>query len=287
MRATPASFPAVVRLGLLFALAVCAALPAHGQTRAVQDQQDLINWYYAATFGTGVYAAGDRTVAVIQLPISYALVPISEDRYGLTLKIPVTFGFYDYSFDAVFVGDLPNQLSTLSVMLGLEWELPLTHRWTLRPYFSGGAGRELSGAESALIYDYGLTSRFLLAEDKGVEFALVNSLTAAGYRPRNAPSQPFGVFAVGLDIVIPTNRVLFGRDALIGFTPIYYYYFNQLKFAKVNDADNRIGEEFELALSVMSRKPWSLKYFDVDRVGFAIRTSKDVVGVSLITSLPF
>jgi len=37
----------------------------------------------------------------------------------------------------------------------------------------------------------------------------------------------------------------------------------------------------------VSRKPWSLKYFDVDRVGFAIRTSKDVVGVSLITSLPF
>ena len=96
--------------------------------------------------------------------------------------------------------------------------MPLPRRWTLRPYFSGGAGQELSGAESALIY---------------------------------------------------------------------YYYFNQLKFAKVNDADNRIGEEFELALSVMSRKPWSLKYFDVDRVGLAIRTSKDVVGVSLITSLPF
>ena len=88
-----ASFPAVVRLILLFALAAGAALPAHGQTRAVQDQQDLINWYYAATFGTGVYAAGDRTVAVIQLPISYTLVPISEDRYGLTLKVPVTFGF--------------------------------------------------------------------------------------------------------------------------------------------------------------------------------------------------
>ena len=287
MSATLACFPVVFRLILLFALAVSAALPAHGQTRAVQDQQDLINWYYAATFGTGVYAAGDRTVAVIQLPISYTLVPISEDRYGLTLKSPVTFGFYDYSFDAVFVGDLPNQLSTLSVMMGLEWELPLNRRWTLRPYFSGGAGTELSGAESALIYDFGLKSRFVIAEDKGVEFALVNALTGAGYHPRNAPNQPFGVFAVGVDIVIPTNKVLFGRDALIGFTPIYYYYFNQLRFAKVNDADNRIGEEFELALSIVSRKPWSLKYFDVDRVGFAIRTSKDVVGVSLITSLPF
>ena len=227
------------RLILLFALAVSAALPAHGQTRTVQNQQDLINWYYAATFGTGVYSAGDRKVAVVQLPISRTLVPVGEDRYGLMLKIPVTFGFYDYSFDDVFVGDLPNQLSTLSVMLGLEWELPLTRRWTLRPYFSGGAGQELSGVDSALIYDFGLKSRFLIAEDKGVEFALVNALTAAGYRPRNAPTQPFGVFAIGLDIMIPTNRVLFGRDALIGFTPIYYYYFNQLKFAKINDADNR------------------------------------------------
>ena len=217
-------FPVVVRLLLLVALAAVAGLPAYGQTRAVQDRQDLINWYYAATFGTGVYTAGDRTVAAIQLPTSRVLRPVGEGRHGLQLKIPVTLGFYNYTFDDSLSGEFPDQVSTVSVMPGLEWGMPLSRRWTLKPYFSAGLGQELSGRESALIYDFGIKSRFLLGEDKGVEFSLVNSLTAAGYRPRGGPAQPFGVLAIGLDLVIPTNRVLFGRDAFIGFTPIYYYY---------------------------------------------------------------
>ena len=51
----------VVRLILLFALSVCTALPAYGQTRTLR--------------------------------------PVSSENYGITLKIPVTFGFYDYAFD--------------------------------------------------------------------------------------------------------------------------------------------------------------------------------------------
>lgn len=279
--------PRLARLVLSLALPAALATGAHAQTRAVQDQQDLINWYYAATFGTGVYTAGDRSVAVLQLPISRVLRPVGEGRYGLQLKVPVTFGFYDYAFDDAFVGDFPEQVSTVSVMPGLEWEMPVSRRWTVKPYFSGGLGQELSGRESALIYDFGIKSRFLLGQDKGVEFALVNSLTAAGYRPRGGPAQPFGVLVVGLDMVIPTNLELFGRNAFIGFTPIYYYYFNKINFAEFNDAENRLKEQFELALSVMSRKPWSLKYFDVDRIGLAIRSSNQVFGVSLFTSLPF
>jgi len=280
-------FPVVVRLLLLVVLVATAGMPAYGQTRAVQDQQDLINWYYAATFGTGVYTAGDRTVTAIQLPISRVLRPVGEGRYGLQLKIPVTLGVYDYTFDNAFSGEFPDQVSTVSVMPGLEWELPLSSRWTVKPYFSTGFGQELSGRESALIYDFGIKSRYLVGKDKGVEFALVNVLTAAGYRPRGGPAQPFGVIAIGLDLVIPTNQVLFGREAFIGFTPSYYYYFNTINFAEINDADKRLREQFELAISVMSRKPWSLKYLDVDRVGIAIRSSSEVFGVSLFTALPF
>jgi len=281
------SHPALARLILTLALAAAAVVPAYGQTRAVQDQQDLINWYYSATFGTGVYTAGDRSVAVIQLPISHELRAVSEGTYGLKLKVPVTFGFYDYSFDEVFAAQFPQQVSTVSVMPGLEWEIPLSGRWIVKPYFSGGYGQELSGRESALIYDLGIKSRYIIGEDKGVEFALVAALTSAGYRPRGGPRQPFGVLAVGLDMVIPMNLVLFDRDAFFGFTPIYSRYFNKLRFAEFNDADNQLREQFEVDISVMSRRPWSLKYFDVDRVGLAIRSSDEVFGVSLFTSLPF
>lgn len=275
---------------LVFLLLAPCAGTAHAQAagaRAVRDPQDLLNWYYAATFGTGFYTDGDRTVTVLQMPFSYSLSKLEEGAYGLRLKLPVTVGVYDYDFDDVLAGDLPGGVSTLSFLPGLEWEMPLNERWTVKPYFSAGYGQELGGGESAWLYDFGIKSRFRLGSDQGVEFAFVSALTAAGYRPQGGPSQPFGVLAVGLDLVIPTNRTLFGRDAYIGITPSYSYYFIKLAFAEFDDADNRLREQFEFAISLMSRKPWTLKYFDIDRIGLAFRTSDEVFGVSLFTTLPF
>jgi hypothetical protein len=268
-------------------LILLSSAQAQMQPRTVTDRQDLINWYYAATFGTGIYTAGDRTVSVLQLPFSRALKTVADDGLGLRFKVSTTLGFYDYNIDSVFNANIPNRISTLSVLPGLEWEFPLSRRWTIRPYVDAGFGQELAGRESAWIYDFGVKSRVLIAQDNGVDFALVNSLTSAGYRPRGGPTKPFGYLATGLDITIPTERTLFGRTVYIGFTPIYYYYFGHLSFAEFDNPDNRIGEEVELAVSIVTRKPWSLKFFDVDRVGVAIRSSGNITGVSLFTSLPF
>ena len=81
----------------LFLAAVCNA---NAQTGTVQDDEPLFNWYYAAIFGTGVYSAGDRTVAVLQAPLSFSLRERSEDQWGLRLKLPVSLGFYDFDFGA-------------------------------------------------------------------------------------------------------------------------------------------------------------------------------------------
>ena len=268
-------------------LILLSSARAQLQPRTANDRQELINWYYGATFGTGIYTAGDRSVSVLQVPFSRALKTVADDGSGLSFKLSTTLGFYDYSVDTVFNGSIPHRISTLSVLPGLEWELPLNWRWTVRPYVDAGYGQELAGRESAWIYDFGVKSRILIAQDKGVEFALVNSLTSAGYRPRGGPTRPFGYLATGLDMTIPTERSLFGRTVYIGFTPIYFYYFSHLSFAEFNNRENLIREEFELAVSIVTRKPWSLKFFDFDRVGLAIRSSGDITGVSLFTSLPF
>jgi hypothetical protein len=257
------------------------------QPATIQERQDLINWYYAATFGTGVYTSGDRSVSVIQLPISHALQTVEQDGVGLRFKLATTFGFYDYDFNNVLNGQIPDRLSTFSILPGLEWEVPLNKRWTIRPYFDAGYGREISGSTSALIYDFGVKSRFLIVRDHGVEFSLVNSLTSAGYRPSGGSNKPFGYLASGVDITIPTERHLFGQEVSIGFTPVYYYYFNRLNFSEFSAPNNSIREEFQLALSIVAAKPWSLKFFDVDRIGLSLRSSGDVTGVSLFTSLPF
>src|SRR5690606_4679943 len=105
----------------VFLFAVLALLGTGGahaqaQARAVRDPQDLLNWYYAATFGTGFYTSGDRTVTVLQMPFSHSLRAPGEGTSGLRLKLPVTLGVYDYDFDSVLAGDLPGSLSTLSFL---------------------------------------------------------------------------------------------------------------------------------------------------------------------------
>jgi hypothetical protein len=264
-----------------------SAAQAQVQTATVRERQDLINWYYAATFGTGVYTAGDRSVSVFQLPFSHALQTIDEDGIGLRFKLATTFGFYDYDIDNVLSAQIPDRLSTFSILPGVEWEIPLNRRWTIRPYLDAGYGREIAGNQSALIYDFGVKSRVLIARDHGVEFALVNSLTSAGYRPSGGSNKPFGYLASGVDITIPTERTLFGQDVSIGFTPVYYYYFSRLRFSEFSDPNNSLREEFQLALSIVASKPWSLRLFEVDRIGLSLRSSGNVTGVSLFTSLPF
>lgn len=274
-------------LSLWLLAGLLAAPPAQAQQRFVQDRGELINWYYAATFGTGVYTSGDRTVAVLQLPLSYTLRQPEEDRWGLRITLPVSVGFYDYKFDDIFNQGLPKGLSTVSFVPGLELEKQITSRWRLKPYISAGAGWELEGGGQAWIYDAGLRSRFLLGVDKGVEFALLNRLSLAGYDPNDGSRQPLGYFAIGLDIVVPTRAELLKRPVLFGMTPTYYHYFRRLRFAKFDDADNSIGEEFELAVSVLARRPFSILGIEVDRIGIAVRGGEGITGYRLFTSLPF
>lgn len=278
-----------VRIFLFCLLIVVLGVPAaRAQTpRFVQDRGELINWYYAATFGTGVYTSGDRTVAVLQLPLSHTLREPEEDRWGLRITLPVSVGFYDYHFDDFFDQGFPETLNTMSFVPGIELEKQLTRRWRLRPYASAGAGWALDGAEHAWIYDVGLRSRFLLGEDKGVEFTLVNRLSLAGYDADEGARQPLSYFAIGLDITVPTEIEFRGRNLVFGMTPAYYHYFRRLRYSEFDSPDNSIAEEFELALSVLTRRPFSILGIDVDRVGIAVRGGDEVTGVRLFTSLPF
>ena len=270
-------------IGLLLAM-ICNV---DAQTRAVEDDQQLFNWYYAAIYGTGIYSAGDRTVAVLQAPLSFSLRERSDEQWGLRITLPVSLGFYDFDFGDFVDEGLPDRVSTISVMPGLEAEKYVTSRWLLRPYLAGGGGWEIGGEESAFIYDTGLRSRFRLGDDRGTLFSLVNWLSLAGYKPSGGSRQTLGLFAIGVDVEVPTGKELFGRPVTVSILPIYYYYFRRLNFAEVTDAENNVREEAEIALSLLAEQPFRVLGINVDRIGLAIRVSEDVSGFRLFTSLPF
>ena len=271
----------------ILAAACLAVISAtHAQTRSVEDDQHLINWYYAAIYGTGIYTAGDRTVGVLNVPLSRTLWEGGDDKWGLRLTLPISAGFYDFSFDSIVDDGLPSRVNTLSFLPGLEFEKRVLPRWLLKPYASVGAGWELDGDESAVIYDVGLRSRFRMGEHRETVLSLVNRLSLAGYYPSGGHHQPLSMFAIGMDIEVPTG-VLFRRPIVLSILPIYYYYFRGLRFAQFDDADNRVHEEGELAVSVLAKQPFKVLGMPVDRVGAALRYSSDVQGFRIFTTLPF
>jgi hypothetical protein len=278
-------FPVALRAaaGLLFAL----CLPSAGMAQAVRAQstEQLIDWYYAAMFGTGLYRSDDRDVTVLQLPLAYEVRRLERDGWGLALKLPVTFGFYDFRFDEVLQEGPPDSVSTMSVLPGVEADFMPLRNWRVRPFAQVGYGWELEGADAAALYSLGVKSRLTFAAGAG-DFTLGNTLNHAAY-VRDGSSFPLTLFVTGLNLEFPSNATLWGRPVDFGIHLIHYAYLQQLPYPLLEDVNNEVREEAEIAFSLKTRTPVSIAGFDADMVGLAFRVGPDVEGIRLFFSLPY
>jgi len=271
---------------LLGAAWVGCASSAHAQNPS--SEGDLINWYYGAVFGTGVYKSGDRVVSVLQIPFGHELKPPTDDEWGLKLVFPVSFGFYDFKFDQVLEGDTPKGLGTLTFFPGVEAQIPVTDNWKLKPYANIGWGQDLTGGGGALIYAGGVKSLAWLPIGKsGAEISLGNQLTMSGYSPEGAANQPLSVFVAGVNLEIPSEYKILDRTIYVGTHLIYYFYFTRLRFPTQNDTTNKISEQGEVAFSLSVRKAINFELFDLDRIGLGYQFGGGVQAVRLFFTLPY
>jgi hypothetical protein len=278
-------FPASLRAAAGLLLAVCLPSIAMAQAVRAQSTEQLIDWYYAAVFGTGVYRSEDRDVAVLQLPFAYQVRRLERDGWGLALQMPVTLGFYDFRFDEILEDGPPESISTMSVLPGVEADFMALRNWRLRPFVQAGYGWELDGGESSPIYSVGVKSRLTFALGRG-EFTLGNTLNYASYR-RDGAWFPLTLFITGLNFAWPTNGTLAGRPVDFGIHLMHYAYLQSMTYPLLEDVDNQMREEAEIAFSLSTRKPLSILGFELDMVGLAFRVGPDVEGIRLFFSLPY
>lgn len=277
--------PATLRIAAGLLLALCAPTAAVAQAVRAQSTEQLIDWYYAAVFGTGVYRSEDRDVAVLQLPFAYQVRDLKRDGWGLVLKMPVTFGFYDFRFDQLLQDGAPESISTMSVLPGVEADFMALRNWRLRPFLQVGYGWELEGDASSPIYSVGVKSRLTFALGRG-EFSLGNTLNYAAYR-RAGTSFPLTLFITGLNFAWPTNGTLAGRPVDFGVHLLHYAYLESMTYALAEDVNNQMREEAEIAFSLSTRRPLSILGFEMDMLGLAFRVGPDVEGIRLFFSLPY
>lgn len=273
------------RVVTAIAMFACAAL-AHAQPAAdaTERSERLIDWYFATTFGTGIYQVGERTVTVVRLPFQWQYREASENAWGVRLRVPLTVGFQNVqnAVDEIF----NRTYGTVAVLPGVEFERRLTPYWRILPTVSYGYARDVSNGNGSQIYEVGTRSEYYIPRFSG-DFYINNALLLAGNFASGDVGQRLGILQTGLTYVIPTGKGFFGSTANIGLHVNHYLYFREIDFFLDSATRRGTNNQFEVGVSLGTYEPLNMFGFKFDRIGLGFRVSSDLIALRLITSLMF
>ena len=272
------------------------AVALSGVAVARNPSDHFVHWGYSAYFGTGWYQVGDAQDVFVLRPAPrwrWGQPGIDDDgrrNLGIEFRLPVTFGLNQLNADELSDILDSDNFGTVSVTPGIEVEIPITERWSLKPLAYLGWGTELNDPQSAWIYWAGLKSRYRLGNGK-LNWSLVNSLEYIGYTPTDGPSSDAVPVMAGLEFQWPMgDKRLGGQPLYLDWHATYRAYLDNLNFVFGGGSTTKIADEWELGLA-FSKGEGKLKlwHFELDRIGLAYRFSSSGAfeGVSLVFTSVF
>ncbi len=246
------------------------------------------NWAYSSIFGTGWYQIdNNRSVFALNLPVrqtlrSSSITESGKREIGFEIDYALSVGLYS-------IDDLPGLVSpdnfgAVILTPGIKIEIPITHRWYLRPFLNFGWGSELGSGDSAWIYYAGLKSRYTFPADSG-NWALINSIYYAGYTPDVGPSNDLAAMLAGIEYkqqLKTTSKT--GEPIDLHWSLAYSYLGDELAFGLPDGDFDSVDDQFEaeLAYSYRNRpiKLWFMK-FDSVGLGYRFNSNGTFKGISL------
>jgi len=275
----------LVRVVIGLAPFLACSSPAWAQQRT----EDVVHWAYAAFFGTGRYEVrGSEDVYVLSYEPRWELRPPARDpagrrRPGISLRFPVSVGVHELNIDnALDTGNV----RTVSAVPGVDFELPMSDRWSLRPVLHAGYGSQTGGGSSAWIYWTGLRSELKFGHGD-LEWALVNALTYVGYSADSGPDGDGLPLLTGFEFQRPLgDKKIGGSQVMLHWHAAYTTFLKDLDFQVAGLSEERLDlpNQWELGVAFGKRaEPLRLWRLSWDRVGVAYRFSsnENFKGVSL------
>ncbi|MGD8593089.1 MAG: hypothetical protein PVF82_09680 [Gammaproteobacteria bacterium] len=262
-----------------------APLSSNGQE---VDNENLVNWYYAHEFGTGAYKVGDTTVQIFHVPLSLTFRSKTADRWGIKFILPFTFGYHNFKYEVKDIIDkvFEEDFATVTITPGMELEIPFYSRSTLFPYLYAGYGDETDNGTNAWIYGSGVR----LLKDyqwRTSKIVLGGAFTFSGYKSSDNQNRATTSFRVGVNMITPFNIKVLKKTPAVGVHFITFFYFNELDFESEERQPIQISHEYEVAVTLGTKRPMAFLGMEFDRFGLAYRWSDQLQAIKLIASFPF
>jgi hypothetical protein len=270
----------VGRTLVLLLLALFADALQAQATEPPPNPEEQVHWAVGAFFGTGWYKVDDnRSVFVLRIqPRQLLREPALDDqgqrRWGIEIVYPLSLGLNK-------LDDIPDFIefdnyATLSFTPGVQLEVDVNPRWSLRPFINAGLGWELESNERALIGYGGLKSRYRLREGR-MRWSLLNGIYYAGYRPEFEDRGQYGALMAGFELNQPLDRLEHQGDTLdLNWHLTYHWYFDRLNFHSDADTFASFRDQWELGVAIGKRdRPLDLGFLSFEQIGLAYRWSSD------------
>lgn len=260
-----------------------------------------IPWAYSAYFGTGVYQIEDgETSYIIRAAPSWRIREADLDEQGRRtigwrIRVPIAFGLHEFDVHTPAEVLKLDNVSTLTAVPGVEFDIPMTKRWSLRPFAAFGWGAELDGDSSAWVYWGGVKSKLTFAAD-GFDWAIINALTYSGYTDaKSATGARTSSRVLPLLTAFEFDRPI---EKKIGGEPVHLYWtFGYTDYLADEPlllgslvSSIHIDDEWEIGMAFgRGKEPLKLWRLRWDRVGISYRFSSDhrFQGISLSFSSIF
>lgn len=277
-----------VRIAIAFAiLFVCGYADDLPAQSSGDDEQHRFNYCFASHLGSGVYDISGRIIQIYRLPLFHDFRELEGNRYGLTLKTPVTFGFYDFKSTDVEDSDLPENLGTITVVPALEIPVRILTNWYLAPSAGFGFGKDLAGGDLAYIYQVVLRSVASFPRRR-FDYTFWNVLAYLGHTVRgDAPNEDLAVFETGLDVRRPLKRKLRGHELDIGFFVANYIFTEPTEYFLADDLAFEVGAQYEIGFTVGTSKEIKVWRVPVPRLGLSYRFGDGLSVVRFVFGNPF
>lgn len=245
-----------------------------------EDPARQVHWAMGTYFGSGWYQVdNNRSIFIFRIPTRQILSSSSIDvdgkrKLGIEILYPLTFGLHTLDKLPDFI-DFDN-FATISFTPGIQVEIPVTQKWSLRPYAHFGWGRENRTADSAWIYYGGIKSRYRLNEGKN-NWSLLSGLYYAGYQPEFKSRGKFGSFMTGMEYSLPISGIDLGGDDLwLNGHLTYHYFFDKLNFHVDDDQVASISDQWEFGLALgKGSKKMKIWFISFEHIGLAYKWSSN------------
>ena len=267
-------------------VAIIASLPAMAQDGEEEIQVGNLHFAFANYLGSGIYSVENRTVQVYHFPTTFDLVSPENRDWGMSIKIPVTLGFYDFRAEDFLVVGLPDRVSTISVVPSLLIPFYLSERWVLTPSVDFGAAKEFDAGELVWVVGLGMQGDAVY-QMKGFDLRpLMRAQWAQHTGPVHAIGDNLGRLEAGLESRFPLGFSIFGQVANLGIFGKYYSYMTELELVTPDGMPIDFTNQWEFGATLGTETPLKLWGIKLPRIGVSYRFGENVGAVRLILGKP-